>query len=103
MANITQYSGPAFETYDKIQHGRDVIIINQVYESLTANCLFYINSKGYMHILKPAAVKLNHKLTGYCMIDYLLTKNNKLEEKTRTKSLETIEALKDYISELITE
>lgn len=96
-----QYNGAALATYDRIQEGHEAIIINKVYESTTASCLFYVNSKGYLHVLRPSTVKLNGTITGYCLIDYMLTKDNKIQEKSRTKEQKTPEALKDFIIELL--
>jgi len=96
-----QYNGAALATYERIQEGHEAIIINKVYESKTANCLFFVNSKGFLHVLRPATVKFNGTITGYCLIDYMLTKDNKIQEKSRTKEQKTPEALKDFIIELL--
>lgn len=96
-----QYNGAALATYERIQDGHEAIIINKVYESKTASCLFYINSKGFLHVLRPSKTTLNGKITGYCLIDYMLTKDNTLREKSTTKDVKTINELKNYITELI--
>lgn len=41
---------------------------------------FYINQKGYYHIIKPRRVKLDGKFHHYEVVDKLLGKNNMLKE-----------------------
>ena len=102
MANITIYQGAALATYEKIQAGIDEIYINKIYESKNAKCLFYINNKGYMHILTPGKTTLNGKIRGYHLTDNLLTKNNLMQYKNNyTKDFKTIQELQQKIIELL--
>lgn len=101
MANITIYTGDALRTSEKIQAGHKDIIINKVYKSTTAKCLFYINNKGYLHILQAGRTLLNGKICGYHLTDHLLTNKNELQYKTNyTKEYKTVEELKEVILEM---
>lgn len=102
MANINIYQGAARETYEKMQAGIDEIYINKVYQSKTAKCLFYINNKGYLHILTPGRYTMNGKITGYTLQDHILTKNNMIQYKTDyTKIYNTIQDLQNAINEIL--
>ncbi len=101
MANITVYAGKASETYNKIQEGYTSIHLNQVYTSKTAKALFYINSKGYMHILQAGKTTMNGITKGYHLTDYILTKDNKLKDNGNyTRDFDTIEELKQAIENI---
>lgn len=102
MAYITVYQGAARATYDKIQSGIDEIIINKVYQSKTAKCLFYINNKGYLHILTPGRYTMNGKTAGYTLQDYILTKDNMIQYKTDyTKTYNTVDDLQNAINDIL--
>ena len=102
MAYMNIYTGAALATYEKIQTGIDEIIINKVYKSKTAKALFYINNKGYLHILTAGTTKLNNKIIGYHLTDNILTIDNELKYKgSYTKEYQTIEQLKEKIIDLI--
>lgn len=100
--NITIYQGAALATYEKIQEGHADVYINKVYQSKTAKCLFYINSKGYLHILQATKENLSGRTTGYFLTDSILTKNNLIEyKKDYTKKYKSIEGLQDAILKMI--
>lgn len=102
MANITRYKGAALATYEKIQSGIDNIYINKVYQSKAAKCLFYINNKGYMHILRAGTTTYKNNVIGYHLCDYLLTNDNMMEfKKDYTKDFKTIQELQKTILEII--
>ena len=102
MANITRYKGAALATYEKIQAGIDNIYINKVYQSKAAKCLFYINNKGYMHILTAGKTILNGKIIGYHLSDNLLTNDNMIQDNGNyTKDYKTIQELQKTILEII--
>lgn len=102
MANINIYQGAARETYEKIQAGIDAIYINKVYQSKTAKCLFYINNKGYLHVLTAGKTTLNGKICGYHLTDNILTKDNMIQYKNNyTKDFVSIQDLQNAINEIL--
>lgn len=102
MANITRYQGNALLTYNKIQEGIETIYINKVYQSKTAKCCFYINNKGYMHILTAGKTTMNGNTIGFHLTDNLLTRDNMIQNKGNyTKDYKTIEELQNAILEMI--
>ena len=54
---------------------------------------FYINTKGYYHIIIPSKVNFNGKFAYYQIVDYLLTKDNMLKECSRYGKYNNIEDL----------
>ena len=53
---------------------------NQIYKSAEGNFYFFINNKGFFHILRPCRVNLNGEFSHVAISDYLLTKDNMLKE-----------------------
>ena len=101
MAYMNIYTGAALATYEKIQAEIDNIYINKIYQSKTAKALFYINNRGYMHILTAGKTTFNNRTT-YHLTDNILTKDNKLQNKgSYTKEHDTIEGVQDAILEMI--
>lgn len=101
MAYLNVYTGAALATYNRIQDGIENIYINKVYASKTARCLFYINKKGFMHVLTPGKTTLNGRVISYHLSDELLTKDNTLRNTGNyTKELDTVEALQAVVLEL---
>jgi len=100
--NIAVYTGDAAATYKKIQSGIDEIFINKVYKSKTSKCLFYINNKGFLHILQPERENYNGRITGYYLTDSILSRDNMIEyKKDYTRKYKTIEELQAAILEMI--
>lgn len=81
MASIGKYSGESLVTYEKIIDGRRTYNPNKVYKNEKHNIYYFINAHGYMHILKPYAIKMDGKVLYYSIEDYLLTKDNMLQSK----------------------
>ena len=85
------------ETRDRILGDRSYIP-NKVYKSAEGKFYFYINTKGYFHILRPCSIKYDGKFSHYEITDSLLTKENTLREvssrgfyKTREECIWAIE------------
>lgn len=96
---ILPYSGPALETYEKI-HALRTYKHNKLYPF--KDTYYFLNNKGYLHILLLSAVKYNNTRSFY-ISDNLLTNNNQLREvkqftKTYSTKNEAIEALKAIVS-----
>lgn len=60
---------------------------------------FYINQKGYLHIIRPCKVKYNGRFSHYEISDVLLTADNKLKETSCTGFFRTIEETVSHIEE----
>lgn len=73
-------------------------IVNKIYKSEIGNIPFYINNKGYYHILKIEKKVLTHNLIGYDINDYMLTKHNTFKY---IKNYGTYKALSDALNELL--
>lgn len=63
---------------------RSSYIPNKVYKSAEGEFYFYINTKGYYHILKPCCIKYNGEFSHYEIKNLLLTKDNTLKETSCT-------------------
>lgn len=72
---------------------RKSYIPNKYYKPAEGNFCFYINTKGYYHIIIPSKVNINGKFAYYQIIDYLLTKDNMLKECSRYGKYNNIEDL----------
>lgn len=81
MLSIGKYSGESLSTYEKIMNGMRSYVPNKVYKNEKHNIYYFINSHGYMHVLKPYAIKMSGKIIYYSIEDYLLTKDNMLQPK----------------------
>ncbi len=81
MPSIGKYSGESLTTYEKIMDGMRVYTPNKVYKNGKHSIYYFVNTHGYMHILKPYTVKMDGKVLYYSIEDCLLTKNNMLQSK----------------------
>lgn len=93
---INPYTGEALKTYDKI-HSLRVYETNKLYPF--KDTFYFINAKGYMHILTLNSLTYNSRKSFY-IADNLLTKTNELKnvgQYTRLydTKIEAIEALKE--------
>lgn len=53
---------------------------NKYYKSAEGNFYFYINIKGFYHIVRPCKIKYDGEFSHYEIVDYLLTKDDTLKE-----------------------
>lgn len=81
MGKIGVYSGKALATMEKIMGDITSYYPNKVYKNAEYNLYWFINSKGYMHILKPCRVILEGKFLHYVIEDNLLTTDNMIQQK----------------------
>lgn len=91
MGSIGKYSGAALVTMEKIKGTITVYIPNKVYKNAKYNLYWFINSKGYMHVLKPCRVTLDGKLLYYAIEDNLLTTDNMVQSKGSNGNYTTIQ------------
>ena len=78
---IGVYNGEALKTMEKIMGNVRSYYQNQTYKNNQYNIYWFINSKGYLHVLRPSNVTMNGKIIGYAIHDYMLTKDNMLDDK----------------------
>ena len=95
---LAPYDNRTEETRRRIYGNRESYIPNKVYKSAEGGFYFYINTKGYYHILKPCRVRYDGEFSHYEITDSLLTKENTLREvssrgyyKTREECIQAIE------------
>lgn len=81
MGNIGKYSGESLATYEKVMNGMQAYTPNKIYKNEKFNIYYFVNSHGYMHILKPMSVKMDGEILYYSIEDYMLTKDNMLRSK----------------------
>ena len=78
---IGVYSGESLKTMEKIMDNVKNYYPNQTYKNNQYNIYWFVNSKGYLHVLRPSNVTMNGKIIGYAIHDYMLTKDNMLDDK----------------------
>lgn len=81
---ISPYSNKTEDTRNRIL-GKDrqeyfSYYPNKYYKSAEGNFYFYINTKGFYHIVRPCKIKYNGEFSHYEIVDYLLTKDDTLKE-----------------------
>ena len=90
MGNIGKYTGKALETKEKIMGNVTAYYPNKLYKNAEYNLYWFINSKGYMHVLKPCRVTLDGKLLHYAIEDNLLTTDNMVQSKGSSGNYTTV-------------
>lgn len=100
---LSPYDNRTEETRNKITEGKTSYYTNRVYKNSVYNWYWFINSKGYYHILKPCKINYDGKFSHYEIEDILLKADNTTSSKTygyyKTKD-ECIQAIeKDMIKE----
>lgn len=95
---LIPYTGAALATYERI-HKLTIYEANKLYPF--NGFYYFINTKGYMHILTMSALNFNNQ-KRYYIADNLLTKSNTLKESAQVTKLyntkpEAIQALKEII------
>ena len=91
MGSIGKYSGEALATMEKIMGNITSYYPNKVYKNSEYNLYWFINSKGYMHVLKPCRVTLDGKFLHYAIEDNLLTTDNMVQSKGNNGNYTTIQ------------
>ena len=91
MGSIGKYSDEALATMEKIMGDTTSYYPNKVYKNEEYNLYWFINSKGYMHVLKPCKVTLDGKILHYAIEDNLLTTDNMVQSKGSNGNYTTIQ------------
>ena len=100
---IGVYNGEALKTMEKIMGNVRSYHPNQTYKNNQYNIYWFINSKGYLHVLRPSIEKMNGKIVNYTIKDFMLTKDNMLQDKGVLHRFSTIEEVCKKMEELINE
>lgn len=79
---LSTYAGEALKTKEAITENRENVLLNTVYKH-SNGFYWYMNKKGYIHILQVLKVDLMGEFSHYTIIDQLLTKDNMLKESKR--------------------
>lgn len=66
---LCPYKGAALLTLEKIKGTVTSYYVNQIYKNEQYNLYWFINSKGYAHVLKPCKVLLNGRFLHYAIED----------------------------------
>lgn len=94
---IHQYINEAEDTYIRITNNINQYSPNQSYYNKKEKIYFYINTKGYLHILHFTKDKT---FNNFVIIDYMLTKDNMIKEKDLIILDKTKQSVIDYIEGL---
>ena len=100
---IGVYSGESLKTMEKIMDNVRSYYSNKTYKNNQYNIYWFINSKGYLHILSPSRVTMNGKIIGYAIHDYMLTKDNMLDDKGIVFQADTQKEIADRLEEMCNE
>ena len=101
MGRICVYSKKALETMEKIMGSVKSYYPNKVYKNEQYNIYWFINSKGYMHVLRLSKVNINGKISGYAINDFVLTKDNMLDDKGMIFQADTPQKIVYRLEEMI--
>ena len=91
MGSIGRCNGEALVTIEKIMDDTTSYYPNKVYKNAEYNLYWLINSKGYIHVLKPCKVTLEGKLLHYVIEDNLLTADNMVQLKGSNGNYTTVQ------------
>ena len=100
---IGVYSGESLKTMEKIMGNVRSYYSNHTYKNNQYNIYWFINSKGYLHVLRHSIEKMNGRIVNYIIKDFMLTKDNMLQDKGVLHRFSTIEEVYNKMEELINE
>lgn len=100
---MSPYDNRTESTKNRIMGDRQSYYINKYYKSAEGNFYFYINIKGYLHVVKPCRVKYDGEFSHYEIVDYLLTKDNRFKEVSSKGCYKTREDVIGAIEENLAE
>lgn len=103
MGSICVYSGDSLKTRDKIMGDVSMYTVNKLYKNTEHNIYWFINQRGYMHVLKPSRTSLNGKTIGYSVVDYMVTKDNMLKYMGVIFRYNTVDEVINKLEDLLNE
>ena len=93
------YSGESLATYTRIKGLLGIYAVNQLYINTSLDVCFYINSKGYMHILTAEKAECSGERL-YIVNDNLLTTRGEIKQFDY-EIFDTKENLQEYFNQAI--
>lgn len=93
---ISPYSGDAAKTIKKIHEGKSSYTANKIYHH-SNGFYWFMNNRGFCHILQIAPVKMNGEFFHYAVRDSLVTKNNTIKSMSVSGRHKTLEEAEDAI------
>ena len=94
---VSPYNKLTENTRERIMGRRSSYYENKYYKSAEGNFYFYINRKGYYHIVKPCRIIYDGAFSHYQIVDYILTPQDTLKE---TKSYGCYETKEECIKRI---
>ena len=95
---VIPYDERTTETRARIMDGRTSYIPNKYYKNEKYGWYWYINTKGFYHIVKPCKINYDGVFSHYEIEDFLITKDDTMKSvscrgyyKTREDCIEAIE------------
>lgn len=74
------YDNRTENTRKRIMGNRKNYVVNRYYKSAEGNFYYYINSRGYLHVVKPCKIIEDGKISHYEIVDYLLKVDDTISE-----------------------
>jgi len=93
-----KYTGAALETMEIIMGGMNPCKPNKTYYNDKYNIYWYVNTKGYLHVLQPCIMEYGGR-THFVIRDSMLTKDDMLKETSVYGDYTTKEDCIDAIME----
>lgn len=100
---ICVYNGEALKTMEKIMDNVKIYYPNQTYKNNQYSIYWFINSKGYLHVLILSTEKMNGRIINYTIKDLMFTKDNMLQDKGVLYRFHTVEEVANKMEALINE
>ena len=103
MGKIGVYSGKTLETEEKIKGDISAYYTNKVYKNTNYNIYWFINQRGYLHILSTSRITMNENIIWYAIHYYMLTKDNMLDDKGIVFQTDKQKEIADRLEEMCNE
>lgn len=90
------YDGRTEQTRERITESKESYCLNTVYTNSIYGWKWYVNSKGYFHIVKLARMKLNGKIKYYSIENARLKTDNTLHSEFEGQYFSLTDAIQAY-------
>lgn len=100
---ISPYSIKTEATRKKIMEGKTSYCPNKYYKNRRFGWYWYVNIKGFIHIVRPCEVKYNGKFSHFEIKDLLLKTDDTIKECKSYGSYRTVEQCIAAIEENLVE
>lgn len=96
---VSPYDDRTQEVRKRMMGERTSYFPNEYYKSAEGNFWFYINTKGYFHVMKPCRIWYGKEVSYYEMRDFLLKPDNTLKEVSQVGHFGSVEETDGWIGE----